>query len=159
MRDLVPGDKNIRLIHLESAMQIGAKRNLGCAKAQGEIIAHWDDDDFSAPERLTDQINRLRESGKSVTGYHSMKFTDGERWWQYAGALHYSLGTSLCYSRNYWKSNPFPAMQVGEDNALVASAWRQGQLATADAGELMYATNHPNNTSPRVMGSNWKALN
>ena len=31
---------------------IGAKRNLACEQARGEIIAHWDDDDWYAPDRL-----------------------------------------------------------------------------------------------------------
>src|SRR3954465_8432998 len=43
---------------------IGAKRNWGCQRATGELIAHWDDDDYSAPTRLADQVARLLESGK-----------------------------------------------------------------------------------------------
>ncbi len=94
VRHLVPEhDPRVRLIHLDGWPEIGAKRNFGCEHAEGEIIAHWDDDDYSAPGRLADQVERLRESGKAVTGFHSMRFTDGVHWWKYEGTRNYALGT------------------------------------------------------------------
>jgi O-antigen biosynthesis protein len=138
---------------MEESIQIGPKRNFGCERAAGAFIAHWDDDDHSAPGRLADQLQRLDESGKAVTGYHSMRFTDGERWWRYGGTVNYALGTSLCYRRDWWRARRFRSLQVGEDNQFVSEADALGELVTADAGELMYATVHPGNTSPRKMGS------
>ena len=158
VRHLVPDDPRIRLIHLARRPEIGAKRNYGCERAAGEIITHWDDDDHSAPGRLAEQIERLLDSGKAVAGFHSMRFTDGSRWWKYEGTRNYALGTSLCYRRNWWLVHPFPVVQVGEDNQFVAAAHAAGELVTADAGDLMYATNHPGNTSPRKMGDNWRPL-
>ncbi len=156
VQDLVPDDPRIKLIHLEGSIQIGDKRNYGCERAAGKTIAHFDDDDFSAPERLADQLLRLDESGKSVTGYHSMRFTDGARWWKYGGTVNYALGTSLVYRKAWWHYNRFQSVQVGEDNQFVSRAFDAGQLATADAGNLMHATVHKGNTSPRSMGSSWK---
>src|SRR5690348_4458021 len=58
--DLVPQeDSRIRLVCSGSRLTIGAKRNYGCAHACGEIIAHWDDDDYSAQQRLTEQVALL----------------------------------------------------------------------------------------------------
>jgi glycosyltransferase involved in cell wall biosynthesis len=156
--DLVPNDPTIRLIHLAEERPIGDKRNFGCSHASGAYIAHWDDDDVSYPTRLADQIDRLRVSGKAVTGYHSMRFTDGSRWWHYRGELHYALGTSLCYARSWWQSHPFKAIQVGEDNNFVAEAWTAQQLSTVDGAEYMHATIHTGNTSPRTFGNNWQEL-
>lgn len=159
VRDLVPADAPVRLLHLSGHAEIGAKRNLGCERAAGEIIAHWDDDDWSAPERLDDQVARLLASGRAVTGYRSMRFTDGARWWLYRGAADYALGTSLCFRRAWWERHRFPALQIGEDNEFVRAAAATGQLETADAGELMWATIHAGNTSPRrLSGANWAEL-
>ena len=157
--DLVPDDPRIRLIHLEGPLNIGDKRNFGCERAAGDVIAHFDDDDHSAPERLADQIRRLDESGRNVTGFHSMRFVaaDGQ-WWKYSGAPGYALGTSLCYRREWWRNHRFPSVQIGEDNAMVAVANAAGELVTAEAGELMHATIHPGNTSPRGQGSSWKKI-
>jgi O-antigen biosynthesis protein len=160
VRRLVPEhDPRIRLIHLDGWPEIGGKRNYGCERAAGDVIAHFDDDDYSAPGRLADQVQRLLESGKAVTGFHSMRFTDGVRWWKYEGTRNYALGTSLCYRRAWWQAHRFPAIQIGEDNAMVAAAWNADQLSTSDAGDLMYASIHAGNTSPRrMLGDNWKSL-
>lgn len=159
VRDLIPDDDRIQLHHVDRAAEIGEKRNFGCSLATGEIIAHWDDDDFSAPGRLDDQIRRLGESGKAVTGYRSMRFTDGSRSWQFLGAPEYAIGTSLCYRRDFWRSHKFPAVQTGEDKTFVIEAWNAGQLEPADDLGLMHATIHPGNTSPRSLeGRSWRAL-
>ena len=46
----VPG---VRYIRLNQRLSIGAKRNLACREARGELIAQWDDDDWYAPDRLS----------------------------------------------------------------------------------------------------------
>lgn len=158
--DLVPdeqtlqrsGARAVRLFHADRAAEIGEKRNFGCSLAEGEIIAHWDDDDFSAPDRLADQVRRLRESGKAVTGYRSMRFvrhTDGKQW-QFTYQPGKVLGTSLCFKRDWWERNQFPRIQIQEDQEFVVKAWNQHQLDEGpDETDLMYATVHTGNTSPR----------
>lgn len=159
MRDLLPEHKQIRLIHLGETRQIGAKRNYGCERAAGSLICHWDDDDYSRPDRLAEQVAVLLERPEiAVTGYHSMRFTDGVNWWLYSGTVNYALGTSLCYRRTWWETHPFPSIQIGEDNQFVAAAWSENRLHTVDARDRMYATVHPANTSPRAMGSSWKPI-
>ena len=159
MRDLLPADDRIRLIHLAETRQVGSKRNYGCERAAGQLICHWDDDDYSAPERLAEQVQVLMDHpAYSVTGYHSMRFTDGTQWWQYMGVRNYALGTSLCYHRSWWELHRFPSVQIGEDNQFVAEAWAANALHTVDARDQMYATVHPENTSPRAMGSSWSLI-
>ncbi len=51
--DLVAGVPGVRYLQLPQRASIGAKRNLACAEARGELIAHWDDDDWYAPARLS----------------------------------------------------------------------------------------------------------
>lgn len=157
VRDLVPSDDFIRLVQTDGCPQIGEKRNFGAARAAGEIIAHWDDDDYSAPGRLSDQVERLRNTGKAVTGYYSMRFTDGSDWWLYSGASCYSIGTSLCYRREWWEKHPFRSLQIGEDNQFVGEALTAGQLATAAAANLMFARIHPGNSSKKnTRSEEWK---
>ena len=158
VRDLVPEDDRIRLIHLGESRNIGEKRNFGCSQSRGEVICHWDDDDWSAPDRLQRQIDGLLSSGLQVAGFHSMRFTDGAKWWSYKGVGSYSLGTSLCYWRSWWETHHFPAKNIGEDNEFVMGAAHAGQLYAEDAGDLMHATIHSGNTSPRFFGTNWKEL-
>lgn len=157
--DLIPIDPRIRLITAAWFPNIGAKRNWACAQAKGEFIAHWDDDDYSAPGRLAGQISKLQASGKAVTGYQTMKFTDGQRWWLYKGNAAIALGTSLCYRRDWWEGHRFPSQQVAEDSNFVAVAANAQQLVTEGDLDLMYATVHDGNTSPRIMnGTCWSEL-
>jgi glycosyltransferase involved in cell wall biosynthesis len=158
--DLLPADDpSISLIHIEPGYTIGEKRNFGCDRADGEIIAHWDDDDWSAPDRLEDQVRRLQESRLEATGYQHVLFTNGTQWWKYHGIANYAVGTSLCYRKEFWRQNRFPARQVGEDGHFVARANAERQLIAVDAGELMVATVHAGNTSPRsIHGEQWELL-
>jgi len=152
----VPPNEPIRIIHYAGRLAIGVKRNLGCAAAFGDVIAHWDDDDYSADSRLADQLAGISASGCAVVGYHSMRFTDGVAWWQYRGT---PLGTSLMYRKSWWLEHPFQSVQVNEDGKFCDEARGADALATEDAGNLMWATIHPSNTSPRQLeGSAWSRL-
>lgn len=152
-------DDSIRLIEIEEGYSIGAKRNYGCERAQSPLVAHWDDDDYSAPGRLADQVGRLLDSGKAATGYRSMRFTDGREWWEFRRSDCHAIGTSLVYRREWALAHAFRAIQQGEDYYFVLEAAARGQLSVSDAGDLMYATIHPNNTSARSLtGDSWRKL-
>ncbi len=155
--DLLP--PGVRHLHLPGHPTIGRKRNVGCEAARGDLVAHFDDDDYSAPGRLVDQVQRLQAAGVSVTGYRTMRFTDGRSWWLYHGPTDYAIGTSLLYRRDWWRENRFPEEQIGEDNHLVSRARAQRQIVVADAGSLMFATIHNGNTSPRdLRRKQWQPL-
>jgi len=145
--DLFRNVTNSRYAFLRGTHKIGNKRNLACMIASGQIIAHWDDDDWSAPERIRDQVERLLGSGKSVTGYRSMLFTDGARAFRYRGSAKYAIGSSLCFTRDFWRRHNFiDDHRMTEDNAFAREARDANQLICVDAGELMVARIHPGNT-------------
>ena len=154
---LIPDDPSIRVFYSGAGMSIGGKRNLGCQVACGEYVAHWDSDDWSAPTRLESQFVAMEASGKSVTGYAFLKFTDGQRWWQYRGDPVFALGTSLLYKKEFWEKEPFwevpvpqkPEIKSGEDSVFVRTAINQNQLFHQGDEDLMWASIHPGNCSPR----------
>lgn len=139
--------------HELSERSIAKKRNACIRLANGNILIHWDSDDWSAPDRIADQVARLQQSGKGVTGYHSLLFYAApDRAFKYVGYDSRALGTSLCFTRQFWEAHPFregeePGMpNVGEDNCFVRDAGKYGELITADGGELMVARVHDGNT-------------
>jgi len=141
-------------------MNIGQKRNYGCNEAAGDLIAIWDDDDYSAPGRLSQQVFDLRSTNSAVTGYREMKFTDGASWWSFSLAAGFCHGTSLMFRRDWWAKHPFPELNIGEDAGFCEAAAAEKQLlAFPDLG-LMYATIHPGNTSKRRPGydAGWTPL-
>ncbi len=143
-----PDIEGVKYFRLNQRLTVGAKRNICVSRAEGEVICHWDSDDWNHPERLSDQIARL--GTHDVTGYNSMRFTDGQRWWQYTAASpDYAVGTSLMYRRSYWEKSPFPDEMVGEDARFIVPARNAGKIICVDAGAYMYATNHAGNTDQR----------
>jgi glycosyltransferase involved in cell wall biosynthesis len=50
--DIIPQHPQIRYIALPRRIRLGAKRNLACEAARGDVIVHRDDDDWHAPWRL-----------------------------------------------------------------------------------------------------------
>lgn len=142
---------NVVYMRLRARQKIGPKRNLACDMANGEIIVHFDSDDWSASNRITDQVHRLLESGKSVSGYHSMLFWDGTEAFKYKGSDDYSLGSGLCYRKEFWQKHQFVSEgpRSWEDNVFVQAARNHNEIVAVDAGKLMVARIHPGNTCPK----------
>jgi glycosyltransferase involved in cell wall biosynthesis len=156
----VPDDPRIRYINTGLRWDsIGAKRNVACQHARGQIIQHFDDDDWSAPDRMSKQVEMLTaDPQRKVVGFNTMAFLDcrnGEAW-RYHSHSRYALGTSLCYWREWWQQMRFPALNVGEDNHFVTRS--RGVLYTEDAGLLMMARAHGKTTSEKFKGSNWRRI-
>ncbi|WP_417356348.1 glycosyltransferase [Gallaecimonas pentaromativorans] len=158
LRHLVPPHPAIRYHRIAPGLSLGAKRNRCCELASGHIIAHWDDDDWRAPDWLSRQVALLEKSGADLCGLAALFFAEPAtgRCWQYRydGEPPWAAGGTLCYWRRYWLAHPFSDRQIGEDNAFV---WEPGcKLALSDY-ELGYiATVHGANTSPKATdGARW----
>jgi hypothetical protein len=109
-----------------------------------DIFVHFDDDDFSHPNRIDEQVALLQSSGADVVGYREMLFWREARCpdcgepmkaeagyygmscdhqseirpeaWLYSNPdPRYCLGASLCYWRKTWERKPFEATSQGED--------------------------------------------
>ena len=76
--DLVPSDARIRYRRLSRRLNVGQKRNLACAEARGEIIVHWDDDDWSAPFRISYQVAELIGDQADLCGAARILYWDEE---------------------------------------------------------------------------------
>jgi glycosyltransferase involved in cell wall biosynthesis len=161
--DLVPDLPSIRYVRLDSRLTTGPKRNASCAEAHGEIIVHWDDDDWSSPDRVEVQVGVLLDSGADVCGLRDLIFYEpaAERAWRYRYPPHarpWVAGGTMCYRRSLWESSPFPDVRHGEDTQFVW-ARRSLRVHAVDRGDLYVAIIHPGNTSvKRTSGRRWSAV-
>jgi len=145
-------------IYLAQKQTIGTKRNLACEAAGGEVICHFDDDDWSAVGRVRDQVMRLLQSGKQMTGYHSITCWNGIKAYRYVSPVpQYALGTTMCYQKSFWDTHRFPAKNYAEDNVLVYSARDEKQLIAVDAGQMMVVRSHAccTSSSERLRQNTW----
>jgi len=154
---------------------IGALRNL-CQgflpNVLADIVIHWDDDDWSHPDRIAEQVALLESTGAEAVGYNQMLFwrqEEHEAWLYTSPNRNYALGTSLCYWRCTWEQKPFPDVNVGEDSQWCAGLrvyaisalpggkdaaqctwWKDGskQMRHEINAPRMIARIHAGNTSP-----------
>lgn len=159
VEDLVPAHPDIRYVRLEQRRSVGAKRNIACELSRGELIAHWDDDDWRSPAWLSSQVRLLASSGADLCGLDRVYFwrPESAEAWQYRwdGRSHWVCGGTLCYRRAYWRDAPFPDLDIGEDNAFVWKA-SAAQVAVNPAADFYVARMHPGNTSAKAtQGSRW----
>jgi O-antigen biosynthesis protein len=169
-------NKSLHQLANNGERSVGALRNAVNALADGEIICHFDSDDWSHPSRIAEQVALLQSSGADAVGYREMLFwrTPENEAWLYVNRSPkpYALGTSLCYWRKTWEAKRFPAVvqphnpnvNYGEDTAWIkglklnteALWWKRKNQRPADP--RMIASIHGGNTSPaykKLKGPEW----
>jgi GT2 family glycosyltransferase len=150
----------IRYKRLPGSRTLGAKRNLCVAECRGDLILHWDDDDWFAAHRISYQVEAFLRAGAEICGLSQMLFHDlpTQRTWLYQVPEHerrWLAGGSLLYSKDFWSRSPFPDVQVGSDTAFVWSQSLDGAVALEDP-EIYVAMIHGQNTSPKPIDEpNW----
>ncbi len=138
-------------VHMRpQGLTTGAKRNTINGLVDSELIIHWDDDDWSEPDRLRRQVELLRSSGRQVVGFHDLLYfrEDDRSFWQYrfSGQKPYATGTSMLYRREWWDAHRFPDKKVAEDTEFWLTAQGAGQLASESGLGLIVARAHGGNT-------------
>ena len=131
---------------------LGEKRNEACRLARGEILVHWDDDDWSAPWRISYQVQQLHDQRADVCGLDRLWFYDGGQfaawWYQYTGRrLPWLAGSSICFRRQFWERWPFPDLSEGEDTLWIAGAVGARVLPLARV-DFLIARVHAGDTVP-----------
>ena len=154
--DLAPRDPRIRYYRLPGQRTLGAKRNQCVEASRGDLILHWDDDDWMAPRRIRCQVEALLRDGAEVCGLPRLLFhePDSGRTWLYRYAANdnsWLAGGSLLYTRDFWRRSPFPDMQVGSDTQFIFSQPLQRASFLPDY-EIYVAMVHPGNTSRKPCG-------
>lgn len=154
----------IRHITMPVKRTLGAKRNFCVEAARGDLIMHWDDDDWMAPHRISYQVKSLQQEGAEVCGLQRMLFFDaGNRQaWLYSypdGQRPWLAGGSLLYTKEFWSRSPFPDIQVASDTRFI---WEQriDRRAVLEDHTFYVALIHSRNTSPKnCSGPYWKKWN
>ena len=145
------GIDDLILVEASESLSLGECLNLAVARAEGEVVAKMDDDDFYGPHYLADQRRALDYSGADVVGKHAhhlllqdidalmVRFPHQEHRF-----THLVMGPTLMMRRELVEQVPFAARTRGEDtdflrrvlhgNGLIYAADRFGfvQVRRAD---------------------------
>jgi Methyltransferase domain/Glycosyl transferase family 2 len=161
--DLIPEDERIRYLRLDRKLSMGVKHNLACEMARGEVIVHWDDDDWISPRRISYQVRELMEQPEeAICGLSRILFYDPRalRAWEYRypGGRPWVIGSTFCYYKRFSERNHFPDMNEGADTTFV---WNLHDIHVhAHSDHTFYVgTVHSHNTSPkRTESVGWRPL-
>ncbi|MGO9779924.1 MAG: glycosyltransferase [Streptosporangiaceae bacterium] len=144
----LPDDPRIRYIATGRAQRsIGAMRNEACRLARGDIVAHWDDDDWYGSERLTRQVAAIRAGEADITALRGSLMFDLAAWrfWRCRPDLHRRLfvrdvhGGTLVYRRRIWEDKAqFPDRSLAEDAVFLDQAVRRGARLRAVEAEGIF---------------------
>jgi hypothetical protein len=138
-------DQRIRYLHAPGPMTIGAKRNELCKAAMGQIIAHFDDDDYYGPRYIEGMLSFMTDLHVAFVKlfgfflYHrtheAFAYWDLERDFPQHFCLHptvspyitrrlsnvndrWGYGFSYVFYRHVWEKLPFPDRNHGEDQVF-----------------------------------------
>lgn len=158
--DLVPSDATVRYERLPKKITVGAKLNLGCELARGDIIAQFDDDDWYAPWRLAYQVDTLLREMTELCGINQLLYYDlrNGRGYEYRyppDQKTWVVGSDLLYTKSFWRRHRFANVNVGEDGIFAWSAARQN-ISVLDDRSFAVHMIHSRNVSPkRLTGNYW----
>lgn len=159
IHDLVPDLPCISYYQLPQKITLGAKLNLACNYAKGNIIVNWDDDDWYADWRLSYQVESLISTEKEVCGINTLLYFNliNKNAFQYvypADQRVWLLGSSLCFKKELWSKNKFADINVGMDGLFV---WKTPPEKIAVLANYNFSVHmiHQNNVSPKKTDNAW----
>jgi len=148
---LIPDIPKIRYSYTEEPSgRIGKKRNIACQNSNGELIMHWDDDDWYAENWISYEVNALLTSEADICGINQVQFYSPalNKYWMTKNSNSkrpWLTGASLIYRKSFWKDHPFKDLQIGEDDDYVRNTG--AKVYAHDYFQGFIATLHPHNTS------------
>jgi glycosyltransferase involved in cell wall biosynthesis len=145
-------DSRIRLHFMRDKVSLGDKRNFACDMAKGDIIAHWDDDDWYAPWRLRQQVMCLRHHFCLLSGLEQPLFYDQQankahRLMRFAVQQPWVYGATMCYRKSAWAERKFAPINSGEDSNFVWK-FKENQVLKLGQEGMYVGLLHRSNTSP-----------
>jgi glycosyltransferase involved in cell wall biosynthesis len=126
-------DPDVHYVHRPQKQTIGAKRNKLIALSGGALIAHFDDDDWYAPNYLSSMVAALINKDADFVklgSWQEFRQADGHRRLYDAQrqrhANMWGWGFSYMYRRYVATLVRFPNLNNGEDYAFVQALHAQG---------------------------------
>lgn len=152
---LLPDDPRIKYHYTEPLGTIGAKRNYACNMSEGEIIMHWDDDDWYASDWITRQVEYLYSSGADICGIEHIHFFSPVTDTLWVGTAmnrnnpsnpdQWLSGATLAYWKSFWVTHPFKDLQTGEDDNFITKSG--AKVFAHEYIDGFVAILHPRNTT------------
>lgn len=150
MQSLIPNHHRVKYFYTAPIGSIGKKRNYACEKSSGEVIMHWDDDDFYAQGWITRQLIAMEESKADIVGLNRIMLFSPliNKYWEYFDPdkdRPWISGATMAYRKSFWENHKFNDINVGEDYDFI---WNSGgKIHSYEYPNGFVATLHAWNTT------------
>jgi len=149
VKSLIPNHHRIKYFYAEPIGSIGKKRNYACDRAQGEIIMHWDDDDYYSFDWMVKQLRAMEDSKADIVGLNQIFLYSPlvNKYWTYTNKDEppWLSGATMAYAKSFWEKHPFKDIHVGEDYDYI---WNSGaKIFAHDHQNGFMAILHAGNTT------------
>jgi glycosyltransferase involved in cell wall biosynthesis len=122
--------KNAKVVRVPAGigLTLGDLRNIGISRAQGQLIAQWDDDDLSDPNRLAIAVRVLCDKEIDVAGVFLSSWVF---WWPARRLICISTERAWEGTMVAWRGSVpvYPAQRTGEDTFIVDHMSRAEPIA------------------------------
>lgn len=145
---IVSTHPRVRVVRSPTGLSIGEKRNVGVRAARGELIATWDDDDFSLPERIATQVRELTQSGAKYQRSSKMWLADSSL--KVIGVItNASYPTAVMDRATLLAMGGFPDISYLEDMEVFARLVMRGIMRASSPALIYVHRRHEMNVSSR----------
>jgi glycosyltransferase involved in cell wall biosynthesis len=144
---------SVRYFRISEGTSIGTRRNFAAKQCRGEIICHWDDDDFYGHDYLETLVRWFRETPVDLGGmcqFYHYDFLLKRGWrtnlWDASGC---GYGACFIYRKRLWQHvGGFQDIQRGEDDAFAKAFTAHGfKLNGLQRPDLYVYIRHTRNVS------------
>lgn len=135
-KDIVPV-----IVSRQPKKPLGDLRSISVARARGEYVVQWDDDDFFHPDRLAAQLAEIRRTGRSACVLN--------RW------IIHKDGRAVISTARHWEGSlmcrkadmpAYPSLHRGEDTPVIEQLEAANNLVALDRPDLYVYAFHGGNT-------------
>jgi glycosyltransferase involved in cell wall biosynthesis len=156
--------EKLKYFHSTKRLSVGAKRNELLARASGEIIVHFDDDDFYGSSYISKALELIDSDKLDVAllcgffvahlnnnnfGYYRTRVKEGPGFaFNKSGVrpvdlgrlkiplIHLCFGWAYIYKRMVWEQGKFEELNVFEDREFMRAATSKFKTAAYEAKEI-----------------------
>ncbi|MCP4214122.1 MAG: glycosyltransferase [bacterium] len=161
----IPSHPNIRYFTLKKKLTVGEKRNIAIEKSRGDVIMHWDDDDYYADCRISYQVRELINGKADLCALIPGVYYDINKntFWLCRRDLHERfyhggiIGGSMAYKKEIWKRGPkfSPLAEVAEDALFLKQLPRKTKILKIPNQLHLIYIRHTQNTWRFTCGEDW----
>jgi glycosyltransferase involved in cell wall biosynthesis len=127
------GIPNVTVVRADASLTLGDLRNMTVARAQGDILMQWDDDDLNDQLRIEIFVSTLIETGAAAVFLSRWLI-----WWPHRNIAAISNRRLWEGSIAIWREYMcvYPAMSRGEDTAALEFLTKNHLIVEIDAPHL-----------------------